>query len=190
MKKFAKVVRIVTIAPVSAIMISLLVYFCLPSTFNSIYELLLMIFIIGMIPTLAYPIQRYFKIFQGDPRSAERKLAFIFSIAAYTLGALIAIVHPIPEMQKIIYFTYFFSGLIMCLTNFGLRVKASGHMCGIAGPIAIAIYFFGYQYLFLMVILILVGWSSLKLKRHSFQDLVVGFIIPIISLAISILIIK
>lgn len=189
MKKFAKVIRIVTIAPVSAIIISLFMYIWLPTTFNSIYELLLMFFILGIIPTLAYPIQRYFNIFQGDSRQAERKLAFIFSIAAYTLGALIAVVHPIPELQKIIYFTYFFSGLLMCFTNYVLHIRASGHMCGIAGPIAIAIYFFGYQYLFLFILLMLVGWSSIKLKRHHFQDLVVGFIIPIISLAISIILI-
>jgi|AntAceMinimDraft_18_1070375.scaffolds.fasta_scaffold00029_28 hypothetical protein len=187
MKKLAKFIRIVTVAPISAIIIVLGIYFFIPKSFNTFFELLLILFILGLLPILSYPIQRTFHIIKGEQRDAERKLAFIFCTGGYILGALISLIFNISSLQKLVYYTYFFSGIFMFITNFFIKIKASGHMCGVAGPVAVAIYLFGYEFTFLFIIIIgLVAWSSVKLKRHKYQELIVGFIIPIIALLISI----
>lgn len=190
MNKFAKFIRTITVAPISAILISVFIYFFLPEAYDNIHELFISIFVLGILPIISYPIQRKFHLIKGESREAERKLAFVFCIGGYIIGAIICLFFNIPSLQKLLYMTYFFSGVIMILFNFVLKIRASGHMCGVAGPIAVAIYLFGWQYIFLFIILLgLVWWSSIKLKRHERRELIVGFIIPIISMLISILII-
>lgn len=190
MNKLAKVIRTITVAPISAVLISVFIYFFLPEAFNNISELFIAIFALGFLPIISYPIQRRFHLIKGEPRDAERKLAFVFCIAGYIIGALISICFNIPVLQKLLYMTYFFSGVIMILFNFVLKIRASGHMCGVSGPIAVAIYLFGWQHILLFIILLgLVWWSSIRLKRHEKRELIVGFLIPIISMLISIVII-
>ncbi len=189
MKKIAIFIRTLTVAPICALLINISFYIFNPETFNNIYELIIISCILGVIPVLAYPLQRRFKIIKGNQRDSERKLAFIFSIASYIIGALFATLTHIPPLQKIIYITYFFSGVFMIIFNFILNIKASGHMCGFVGPMALVMYILGGIGYFTVIILVLIIWSSLYLKRHKPSELIIGSIIPIISMFLSILII-
>lgn len=189
MEKFAKIIRTFTVAPICAFLINISVYIFKPEAFNNIYELIIILFVLGIIPILAYPIQSKFKIIKGDQRESERKLAFIFSIVSYIIGALIATIANIPPLQQVIYITYFFSGVFMVIFNFILNIKASGHMCGFVGPMALVMYIIGGVGYFTVIILLLIIWSSLYLKRHKPTDLIIGSIIPIVSMLLSIFII-
>lgn len=191
MTKIAKFIRTVSVAPISAIIISIIVYFLVPNSYNNVLELLLMTSILGIIPILSYPLQHFLHIIKGeDERNNERKLAFIFSIGGYVIGLLISIFFNISSIQKLLYLTYFFSGLILAVFNYLLRVRASGHMCGISGPIALSIYLFGWKYTAIFaLILFLVGWSSVKLKRHKYTELFFGFLVPILAMLISLAIV-
>ncbi|MDD3122446.1 MAG: hypothetical protein PHC62_02900 [Candidatus Izemoplasmatales bacterium] len=186
MKKIAKIIRIITIPPFSAMLLNIIIYFTFPNSFNNIWELLLIILVTGLIPVLAYPYQALFHPIKNmDERDASRKLSIIFSIVSYSIGFLISLIFDFTYIQTLVYYTYFFSGVFMGLFNFILHIKASGHLCGISGPVAVLIYSLGVHYLFLIGIVLLVVWSSIYLKRHKYPEIITGTLIPIVSMFLS-----
>ena len=189
MKRFAKAVRILTIAPIMASSLFAFLFLNNGNIFNSALDMIIGILCIAIIPTLAYFIQRKYVVFKDDMRTAERKLAIIFSLVSYTIVLIYALVAKTKDLYKIMVLTYFLSGLLVFLFAFVLKKDASGHMCGVSGPIALLVYVYGYWYSFLFLLLIVVGWASRYLNRHTFRGLITGALIPIISLIISILII-
>ncbi len=186
MKKFAKIIRVITVAPVFALILVTVLNFTNKAFLG--YNFYIVLFALVLLPLLAYPIQDKFKIIKGDKRSSERKLAIIFSVIGYVLGFVSSLVFSSSALDKIVYLTYLLSGSLIYLFTFLIKVNASGHMCGVTGPIAVLIYVFGPWYLFIAIVLLLVIWSSLHLKRHKIVELIIGTIIPIIALIISVLI--
>ncbi len=187
MKHFAKLIRVITIAPFAATILNLSVYFSFPGSFESVAQLIYILLFTAILPVMAYPIQKVFHIIKiEDQRNASRVLAIILSVISYSAGVVFCLLAKVSEIQQIIYFTYFFSGLAMLFLNLIFRVKASGHLCGITGPVTVMIWFLGIQYLPLILLSFLVGWSSIKLKRHELRELIIGFFIPVIAMLISI----
>ena len=85
-----------------------------------------------------------------------------------------------------LYLTYLFSGILMFVFSFVFKIKASGHACGFAGPVAMLAYQLGPRYLVLAVLLIAVYASSVILKRHTLPQLALGSVLPIVSMFIAI----
>ena len=111
--------------------------------------------------------------------------------AGYALGTAAALIAREDRGMMLIYLTYFVSWLILVLLNKAIHIRASGHACGTAGPLAVGAHFFGiWAALIGVVILALVYWSSLKLKRHTPRELACGTLVPAVSLAIAVMIIK
>ncbi|MDD2258521.1 MAG: hypothetical protein PHU02_02295 [Bacilli bacterium] len=188
MKKVAKFIRVMTVAPFLALTLILILHFTKKAFSDGFVYLAL--FTLVLLPILAYPIQRKFHIIKGDMRASERKLAIIFSVFGYLLGFVISIIFKVSSLDKIVYLTYLLSGLGIFFFTFVCHINASGHMCGVAGPIAVLIYVFGLWYSLLTLFLIIVIWSSLILKRHKIHELTIGSFIPIIALILAIIIIK
>lgn len=184
--KIAKIIRIITIPPVCATILNLVLYFKSDLVFNHWYELLIAIFTIAIIPVLAYPIQKIFKLFKAkDERTGARNLAIIFSIIGYSCGLIFSIIAKTPNFQKIIYVTYLLTGLGIAFGTFVLDIKFSGHMSGISGPIITLSYIFSYYLLFLYFFLALVMWASLYTKNHNFKEAIYGTILPVIAFIIA-----
>jgi hypothetical protein len=140
----------------------------------------------GIVPVLAYPIQaKFHPIKNMDERDGARKLSIIFSAISYSVGLFISIIFDFSYIQTLVYYTYFFSGVFMVLFNFILHIKASGHLCGISGPVTVLIYTLGIKFIFLVGIILLVIWSSIDLKRHKYPEIIIGTLIPIVSMFIS-----
>lgn len=188
MKCFAKITRILTIAPVMALCLIVILYISDISVFNNIIDLVVCLFGIVIIPPLAYPVQLIFKVYKTDERSGERKLAIIFSFISYTFFLVYALVFDTLEIYKVLASTYFVSGLLIFVSSFILKNNASGHMCGVSGPVAMLFYALGGKWIVAFILLVLVGWSSLYLKRHTFVQLIRGTLIPIVALLISIMV--
>jgi len=186
MKKISKFIRIVTIAPIAAILLNLTLYFAIPDSFQNIGELLLIILFTAILPVLAYPVQKMFHLLSiEDEREAARTLAILFSIGSYTIGLILSFFLQLSYLQDLIYYTYFFSGVLMVLFNFVFHLKASGHMCGVTGPVAVLVYILGIHYLYLLGIVLIVSWASITLNRHQYKDLIIGTMIPIIAMILS-----
>lgn len=188
MKCFAKITRVLTIAPIMALFLIVILYISDISIFNNIVDLIICLLSIVIIPPLAYPVQKVFKVYKTDERSGERKLAIIFSLISYTLFLVYALVFDTLEIYNVLASTYFVSGLLIFISSFILKNNASGHMCGVSGPIAMLFYALGGKWIVAFVLLALVGWSSIYLKRHTFIQLIRGTLIPIVALLISIMV--
>jgi len=128
-----------------------------------------------IIPISAYIVARIVPKFKAGGREKERKLAFVFGIFGYALGNLSLLAMKKPTKAMIgLYLSYLISSLILAFINKILKFKASGHACGITGPIVAINFFAGLKMLFLALLIPLVMWSRLALKRHDIKQLIVG----------------
>ncbi len=187
MKKIAYVIRVITVAPIMALVLLIVLYFNSPLTFGSTAVFLMTVFFLVVLPLLAYPLQPLVKKYKDKGREGQRTLAMIFAVAGYILGLASVIIFGAPTGVLVIYLAYMISGLLVALTNKVFHFKASGHACGIAGPFMLLVYFgqmIGYAGLGVLII----AWiASFYMKRHTWPQLLVGTAIPFSALGIILL---
>ena len=186
--KVAKGVRVITVAPVVALVTLILLYLVRPLIFGGIFQLLMAILFLTVLPLLAYPLQRVLPGFRDRGRDGQRKLAFIMAVAGYVCGTVFAVAADAPKGVFQIYLTYLISGVILSIFNKLLKIKASGHACGVAGPVALLVHFCGINGYWALLILPVVYWACLAMKRHTPSQLLLGTITPLISLVLVLLI--
>jgi len=187
----AALIRIVTAAPIVSMALLLVLFLAVPQLFHGVGSFLMAVLFIVIVPLAAYPLQKHLKNFKNKGREGQRNLAIVTAGAGYALGTAAALIAREDRGMMLIYLTYFVSWLILVLLNKAIHIRASGHACGTAGPLAVGAHFFGiWAALIGVVILALVYWSSLKLKRHTPRELACGTLVPAVSLAIAVMIIK
>lgn len=184
--KISQIIRIVTLAPIMVLLLLMILYSKRPGIFQGISNYILSVVFLTLLPIAAYPLQQYIPGFQDKGRDGQRKLAMIMAVIGYLLGIISALCFGVTKYLLMIYLTYLFSGILILLFNRVLKVRASGHACGVAGPIAILIYLLDFTAIFSIIILALVYWASLVMKRHTWSELIWGTIIPVLSLLLSI----
>lgn len=188
MKNLAKIIRIITVAPIMAFILLLTLYLCKPLLFGSPVNFVLSIIFLVVFPLLAYPLQPFIKKYKEKGREGQRTLAIYFAVAGYIGGCLSAIFLKAPKNVWVIYLTYLFSGILIMLFNKLFHFRASGHACGIAGPFAVLIYF-GQPCGYVGILILALAWlSSLHMKRHTNLQLIGGTLIPILSLGLVLMI--
>ena len=170
----SKIIRILTAPAILAVLVAAVLYFEREQS-EPLYEYLLFALFIGIIPILSYPICRLIPALRKKGRDFERKLTFITSIVGYTAGFIYAMIAPVSKPLLVAYISYFASVFILTFFNKVLKVRASGHACGIFGPLLLIVLLFGFKYL-IPCVLILAGvvFSSLYLKRHTLPELCFG----------------
>ena len=182
MKKLAKIIRILTVAPAMALVLLLILYLRSPLLFGSPVNFLLSVLFLVIFPLLAYPLQPFIKRFKDKGREGQRILAIYFAVLGYVGGCLSAFILQAPKNIWIIYLTYLFSGILILLFTKLLHFKASGHACGITGPFALLIYF-GQPIGWSGIPVLALAWlSSLTMKRHTNRQLIAGSMIPIAAM--------
>ena len=183
MEKVFKFIRRITIPPVFAASLLLIVYIVHTSYFGSIWHFVGALFFLSVLPTLAYPMQKYISKYKDRGREGQRSLAMIFSFVGYLLGTATAFIASAPIGPKIIYLEYLLCGIGMLLLNKGFKIKASGHACGIVGPVLLFVYFGLYIPAIIGAALILpVYISSVRTKQHTLSQLIGGSTIPVVVL--------
>lgn len=181
--KLAFLIRIITVAPIMALVLLVTLYLRAPQTFGNPLTFAATIFFLTVLPLLAYPLQPLFRKFKDGGREGQRKLAMLFAVAGYICGLIFAIATRAPQDVIIIYVAYLISGSLVALTNKVLHFKASGHACGVAGPFMLLVYF-GQPIGYLGFGVLAITWlASLYMKRHTWPQLLAGNTIPFISLA-------
>ncbi|MBE6685006.1 MAG: hypothetical protein E7592_05090 [Ruminococcaceae bacterium] len=181
MNKVYKMIRVATVPPImaSALFIILGVYKTL-----GLVDTLLGILFLGILPILSYPLQRFIPYYKDKGREGQRNLAIIFSVVGYILGCVLALIFDAPLNTVVfIYLDYLISGVLIAIFNKLFHLKASGHACGIVGPIAMLIYWGLYIPAAVGAVLtVFVFISSIKMKRHTFLQLLGGSAITISAL--------
>ena len=173
-EKLAKVIRVISVAPVLAIIMFTLLFLLRPGFFANGLHYALAIVFIAALPLLAYPLQPLLPKFSSAGRKGQRELAIIFSLAGYIAGLLFALLFRAPAGELVVYLTYFISGLLIALSTAVLKFRASGHACGIAGPVTVLAWYISPWFIAAYLLLPGVHWASRKLKRHTVWELVAG----------------
>lgn len=133
----------------------------------------------------ARTLQKFIPHFRDKGRDGQRSLAMIFSAVGYLLGTLTAFLTGAPIELKILYLEYLLCGVAMLVLNKVFKLKASGHACGIVGPVLMMLYFRMFIPAVAGMFLILpVYVSSLKTKRHTGPQLLGGSLIPLAALGV------
>ncbi len=181
-KKFLKGLRICTLPPIMALlMLSVLYCFC-PELFGGVEYYLLAALFLVVIPVLVYVLKpEHSDSPKGEGREEQRSAAMWLSLGSYLSGSVLAAVLKSSVELKKIYLVYVISGLLMLFINKVLGMRASGHACGVMGMVVCLFDSVGIPALLGFLFLAATYAASLKMRRHSWDELIVGSILPILS---------
>ncbi len=110
-QQLAKIIRVVTIPPVMALLLIIVLFFTRGDFFGSPLNLALAILFLVVLPILGYPLQPLIPYSRDRGRDGQRSLAMWMASAGYVLGVITAVLLPVSDYLLIIYLTYLLSGL-------------------------------------------------------------------------------
>ena len=183
--KIAKLIRILTVAPVMALATLCTLYATKPEIFGGLHMLIIAIVFLFILPISAYPLQPIIPHFKSKGREGQRNLAMLFAVVGYVAGCITNLFMNAPASLWIIYLDYLISGALVVSINKLLHLRASAHACGIVGPAFLLLYF-GQPIALAVGLALYVAalWASLVMKRHTWQQFVGGAVIPVVVLAL------
>ena len=150
MEKAAAIFRKAARPPIFAAAFLAILFVTDPAYIGPPWQLAFGIFALGVLPILGYPLQKFIPHFRDKGREGQRSLAMLFCFGGYLLGTLWGLFTQAPEGLLMVYFCYLSCGIGILIFNKVFHLKASGHACGIMGPVfAMCIHF----HLFLIVVL-------------------------------------
>ena len=187
-ERYDKFIRVITIAPFIALLLLLALYFLAPQYSVTAQQLAYSILFLVILPVMGYPLQPIIPGFKNGGRKAQRNLAIITAVIGYICGIVYAFLGNVPDALLVIFLTYFISGVGIALFSKLTPIKASGHACGVMGPIAVAVYYISPWALVCLIIYGLAFISSVRMKRHTATEFLIGSLIPVAALAASVLI--
>ena len=179
MDKIYLAIRKITVAPIMAAIMLTAFFIFTPEIFQSVFMYVLSLFFLGILPMLAYPMQKHIPSYKNKGRDGQRTLAMIFAVSGYVLGIAAGLFVHAPKGTILIYLEYLLSGMMILLFNKCFHKKISGHACGVFAPIGLFIYFKLYICAAIgIVIAVFVYIASLQTKRHTLPQLIGGSIVP------------
>ena len=185
----AKIIRGVTVPPVCALFMLLILFFLCPGFYYSASNFAFAIVYLVALPTLAYPVAFVFKFSKDSFKNNQRKLAVIFSVIGYAALLSMVLTNGYNIGELVLYLNYVISVVLIAITTPIPHCKASGHACGAAGPIAGLSYFVSPWFLAVgAVLLTAVFWASLKLRRHTPGQLVAGALISAVCVVVAVVV--
>ena len=187
MNKICKLIRIITVAPIAALVTVLMLNFMKDGFFVNARHFWTAILTLTLLPLLAYPISLVKQ--KDERRRFQRSLAILFAVVGIA-GTVCSFANGGSKGERVLYLTYLLSGIMIALSSFILKRKSSGHACGISGPVTLLTYFLSPLCACGYFLLIPVFEASLKMKRHTLSQLVSGSAIPVVCMLISVLTVK
>ncbi len=185
MEKVYKVIRVITVAPVLALIMAGLTAGRCEGIFPSTWHLAYSMFFLGILPLLAYPLQKYIPAYKDQGREGQRNLAILFAVAGFTMGCVMSFAFPASDGLWVIFLEYFCGALAVLIFNKGFHIRLSGHACGALAPVALFLYFGLYGAAAAGTVLaVLVFVASIETKRHTFFQLLGGGLVPLISIVV------
>ncbi len=176
----ARSIRILTVPPLMSFILFTLLYFR-GGVFETLTQYIMAVVFLTVLPLLAYPLQKVLPAFRKKGRNGQRTLAMIMSCAGYVFSILYAVTFNVGKNLMILFLTYLISGVVLLVLNKAFGVRASGHACGLMGPVAVLAYFMGWLPLVCGIVLFaLTMWGSLKIRRHTAAQFLIGACIPVI----------
>ena len=170
----AKIIRVVTVPPVFAALLTTILYIAMgDAAFANRFHYAEAVFSLSLLPVVPYAKKR--------GRKFERTVALIFSVTGYFMGAAFAFFGGGVQVEKVMFATYLCSGLLLAILSFIFKYRASGHACGVAGPVAMLTAYLGAAFLPAALLLVPIGISSVRLGRHTVLQVIIGSAVSVIS---------
>ena len=188
---FWRMIRIITAAPVLAMAALIVLWLARREVFSGVPQFWALIGCLGILPLLAYPLQRFSPRFQNQGRAGQRTLAMIYAFCGYLLSCLICVLTEASRNIWMFCLEYLLCGLGILVFNKVFHLKISGHICGIIGPMVLLVQNnLPAAILVGFIILLLVATASLKINRHTIPQMIGGGIVPLISFGILLLLFR
>ena len=185
--KLARIISTVFVPPSFTIIIFTLFAFHLETEPTQRYITIFVALIFGLISPIVLFLyyRKKGKIVDLDASvKEERTIPMSISVIFFIIGLLLLITFKVNIVSIAFWFCYISNTLITIIIN--KKWKISAHTMGAAGPLASVTFLFGQISLLFFVIVILVGWSRIQLKCHSFSQVMAGGIFAFISTYIQI----
>ena len=184
-----KIARILTLAQILAAVSLWILYVERPEIYPTGWHFAYMLFFLGVLPLLAYPLQPVVPHFKGKGRDGQRTLAMIFALFGYVFCLIACAFTKASADMWLICLEYFISGILIFVFNKVFHIRLSAHGCGSAGPIFLLLYFGLFIPSLLMMGLTVIAYiSSVKMKRHTVPQLIGGSLVSVLLLGVLILI--
>jgi len=106
---------------------------------------------------------------------------FLFTLLSYIIGMAYLELRGYHEYM-LLYVSYFLIGLVFAVITF--KWKISVHAAGIAGPTTVAVLMLGALYASLYLLLLPVAWARLRMRAHTFCQIVGGSTLSILLTAV------
>lgn len=188
-EKIARWISIITVVPLVSLYVLTIIYISNPVVFGeSFLWYFICLLFLTFVPISAYKLKNVLSEYKESGRDGERRLAFIMGVSSYILGTIVSFLFNSPKGVKVIFLAYLFSGSVLSFVNKVIGYKASGHACGVSGPLTILLYFLGICFWYTYFILPIIFWSRLKLNRHNLAQLFSGAGIGIGATLIAIIV--
>ena len=182
----AKVIRVLSIPPVMAVVMVLLVRLTRPALFRSPADLWLSLLFLAAVPVLAYPVSWIIPRLRARGRDGQRTLAFVFAFIGYVCGVLYALLFRRSSGLLMLFLIYFFSAVILPVLNKLLHVRASGHASSVTGPIGyLCAAVGGWFYLLGAGLFAVILWASVRIRRHTIPEFLIGSLSCVFSALIA-----
>lgn len=178
MNKLFKIIRVITVAPIAALITIILLFCFKQGFFVNIVRFAAAVLTLTVLPLSAYPVSLIKP--KNERRSFQRSLAIVFAVAGYIIGTAYSFLSKCSSGEKVLYLTYLLSGVVIAANSFIFKRKSSGHACGISGPVTLLVYYLSPAYALGYLLLIPVFIASVKMKRHTPHQFISGSIIPIL----------
>lgn len=182
--KLAQLIRVITVPPVLALSMLVILWCVFGDLFASIPALLGAILFLAVIPVCAYPAAALKQGKEDDTRSRQRKLAFVFTFFGYAGALILSVITSRGQMLLTVTSAYFIAVLLLTLLNKVLHIKASGHACSCVLPFLFLIYWLGPKAAVLCALIYLAElWASVSLKRHTVREFLTGSATALVTFA-------
>lgn len=188
--KLEKWIRNVTVPPILALVMLTILWIFRSNIYGGYTGFILSIVFLTILPVSAYPLQTVLPGWKNKGREGQRNLAMWTAVFGYILGIGYTLAFRGTQELLFIYLLYLFSGVLVFVFNKLFKIRASGHACGVVGPIIILVYVIGWLALVTLTVLIVVYWASLNIKRHTLSELVLGSFLPVAAFIFILLFIR
>jgi len=180
--KLARLISTVFVPPSFTLIIFALFAFHLETEPTQRYVTILVALLFGFISPIVLFLyyRKKGKIIDLDATiKEERTIPMSISVIFFIIGLLVLIAFNVNIVSIAFWFCYISNTLITIIINKNWKISA--HTMGAAGPLAAVTFVFGPIALVFSVIVVLVGWSRIQLKCHSFAQVMTGGIFAFIS---------
>jgi hypothetical protein len=171
-------IRVATVAPVLATLFLVVLRLSRPELFTVPGSFAVLLLSLGLMPLLAYPMQKHLPRFRNRGRKGQRLLAMIFAVFGYILSAVLLVVIKAPRELLLISLEYLISGAVLLVINRCFGIHASGHACGAIAPVVLFLSFREWALAMVGCVIAVVTFiASVRTGRHTSGQLMGGLVI-------------